>query len=166
MTKIKINTLTDDQKASMPIFVDKWLKIGLSTGPYAGLDVACDGKGRSRKQEHLVNREYTTADGEIKERRGITFNPFLKTKLMGVLATSFLRVGENPYRTIYDNYKHRLQSKWGDERKGHIHNASLRYMVKIFLIDLYSNWRQIEGLPVSKTYQEAKLGHAHGVAAE
>jgi len=54
---------------------------------YAGLDVASDGRGRSRRKEHLVMREYTDKDGEVKERASITFNPFLKTKLVGVLGT-------------------------------------------------------------------------------
>ncbi len=57
---------------------------------YAGLDVAADGRGRSRKAEHLVVRSYTDKDGKPAERNGITFNPFLKTKLIGVLAASFL----------------------------------------------------------------------------
>lgn len=49
--------------------------------------------GRSKKDVCLVNREYQNKDGETKERRSITFNPFLKTKLIGVLGTSFLRTG-------------------------------------------------------------------------
>jgi hypothetical protein len=35
---------------------------------------------------------------------------------------------------------------------------ALRYMIKIFLIDLYNNWRRLEGLPVAPPYSEAKLG--------
>lgn len=128
---------------------------------YAGLDVAGDGKGRSRRADHLIEREYIDKDGEVKTCKSITFNPFLKTKLVGVLATSFLRVGESPYRDIYDKYKHRLEAKWPDESKGHRHNAAMRYMIKMFLIDLYKEWRAIEGLPVAPPYHEAKLGHKH-----
>ncbi|SVC92900.1 uncharacterized protein METZ01_LOCUS345754, partial [marine metagenome] len=47
---------------------------------YAGLDVAGDGQGRSRKKEHLVEVTYINKDGEEATRVGITFNPFLKTK--------------------------------------------------------------------------------------
>jgi len=50
---------------------------------YAGLDVAEDGKGRSRHKEHLVPIEYVDKDGNPAVRQGITYNPFLKTKLMG-----------------------------------------------------------------------------------
>jgi hypothetical protein len=140
-----------------------------------------DGKGRSRKSEHLIDIKYTDKNGEPAERKGITFNPWLKTKLMGVLASSFLRAGDNKYRTVYDNYKHRLENhpNWQDKtvindkgkekiisEKGHRHNAALRYMIKIFLCDLYNAWRSIEGLPVAPTYQEAKLGHRHNELRE
>jgi hypothetical protein len=34
-------------------------------------------------------------------------------------------------------------------------------MVKIFLVDLYTAWRTIEGLPVEPSYAEGKLGKKH-----
>lgn len=71
---------------------------------YAGLDVAPDGQGRSMKKNHLVEQEYINKDGEICKKMGITFKPFLKTKLMGVLASSFLRA-KSPYAEVYYNYK-------------------------------------------------------------
>ena len=49
--------------------------------------------GRSRKSFCLVSRDYTDREGEIKTKNSITFNPFLKTKLIGVLGSSFLRAG-------------------------------------------------------------------------
>jgi len=49
--------------------------------------------GRSRREVCLVDREYTTREGDTATRKSITYNPFLKTKLIGVLATSFLRSG-------------------------------------------------------------------------
>jgi len=130
---------------------------------YAGLDVAGDGKGRSRKAEHLVKARYVTRDGEEAERNSITFNPFLKTKLIGVLAPSFLRANNEKYRAVYDGYKNRLQHRpdWSEEKKGHVNNAALRYMIKMFLIDLYTAWRALEGLPISKPYHEVKLGIKH-----
>lgn len=130
---------------------------------YAGLDVAEDGRGRSRRSEHLVDVEYKDKNGEIKTRRSITFNPFLKTKLMGVLGASFLRAGENPYSTVYYDYKNRLDNREDlkEESKGHRHNMATRYMIKMFLIDLYIAWRSLEGLPVAETYQERFLDHKH-----
>jgi hypothetical protein len=135
---------------------------------YAGLDVKPDGRGASKRAEHLIDRDYVAADGTTKQRKSITFNPFLKTKLVGVLAPSFIKQGlACPYRKVYDDYKHRLENHpgWIDRTKGHRHAAAMRYMIKIFLRDLYIEWRTLEGLPVAPTYQESKLGHVHGEAA-
>ena len=130
---------------------------------YAGLDVADDGAGRSKRKEHLVDVEYKDKDGKPAIRKGITFNPFLKTKLIGVLGTSFLRQGSPGYRDIYDGYKNRLQNhpQHKDKSKGHRHNMAIRYMIKSFLIDLHGVWRELEGYPAAVPYSEAKLGLLH-----
>ena len=136
---------------------------------YAGLDVAGDGQGRSRRKEHLEDSEYVDADGVVQIKKGITFNPFLKTKLVGVLGSSFVKQSPDKckYRKVYDDYKHRLENMDAhkEKSKGHRHNMAVRYMIKIFLIDLYNEWRALEGLPVAPTYTEAKLGKVHGKAA-
>lgn len=126
---------------------------------YAGLDVAHDGQGRSRKTEHLIDKEYTGADGAEKTRKSITFNPFLKTKMVGVLGSSFIKLGGD-YRTVYDNYKHRLQNRpdLAEASKGKIHNMAMRYMIKAFLMDLHREWRALGGFPATVPYHVAKLG--------
>ena len=131
---------------------------------YAGLDVV-KGEGRSHKKHHLEESTYIDKEGKEQKKMGITFNPFLKTKLIGVLGTSFLR-SASEYREHYDNYKNRLENAPAhkEKTKGHRHNMAVRYMVKRFLIDLYVNWRTLEGLPVAKEYSEAKLGIVHKVA--
>ena len=128
----------------------------------AGLDVASDGRGRSRREEHLVKVSYTNTKGEAAERNSITFNPFLKTKLLGVLGVSFLRSGSEYAQSYYD-YKHRLESRedWQARTKLHRHRAAIRYMIKRFLADLYVQWRTLEGLPVAAEYHEAILHHVH-----
>jgi len=101
------------------------------------------------------------------------YNQFLRAKLCGVLGSSFLKCN-SPYREFYDNMKHRLESEdWGVLSKnptdkarpkaGHQHKAATRYMVKMFLRDLYVAWRTLEGLEVAAPYQEAYLGHRHAV---
>lgn len=133
---------------------------------YSGLDVAPDGKGRSKKKEHLVKVKYKDAEGVEQEKDGITFNPFLKTKLVGVLGSCFIKLG-GKYREIYDFYKNRLENhpEHIKKTKGHRHNMAVRYMIKRFLVDLYSEWRKLEGLPVALEYSEAKLGMHHKKAA-
>ena len=100
-----------------------------------------------------------------------TFNQFLKAKLCGVLGSGFLKA-KSPYREFYDNMKNRLESKnWGTESKnptdkkrpkaGHQHKAANRYMVKMFLKDLYVAWRTLEGLDVREPYSEEYIGKRH-----
>ena len=138
------------------------------------------GEGRSRRANHLVEREYTDRDGNPATRMGITFNPWAKTKLVGVMAGNFLR-NASPWRVHYDNYKHRLESDprrlkvtadaWKKLNKKHsreemrvywtpgrIDRAAKRYMLKMFLADLWVTWRRLEGLPVTEPYAVGKLG--------
>lgn len=134
---------------------------------YAGLDVAPNGEGRSRKADHLIDREYLSREGKVETKKSITFNPFLKTKLTGVLAGSFIKVGaeKSKYAKAYYDYRNRLENHpvHKEKTRGHRHNMALRYIVKLFLIDLHTEWRTLEGLPTSVPYHEAKLGLRHGV---
>jgi hypothetical protein len=127
---------------------------------------------KKRAGERVMEATETMVRGDKKQAGFVCpFNAFLKTKLLGVLGGSFLR-SSSPYRTYYDDYKHRLESKdWGVASKnptdkdrpkaGHQHKAANRYMVKAFLRDLYVAWRTLEGLEVRPPYQEEYLGHKH-----
>jgi hypothetical protein len=83
---------------------------------YCGLDVlvyedengVTREEGRCRKKHHLVPKQYTNRDGDVINTVGITFNPFLKTKLVGVLGGVFCKLGGD-YKKVYDDYKHRLE---------------------------------------------------------
>lgn len=159
-------------------------KYSSSLEKYVGLDVAADGYGRSNRGEHLVMREYQDKDGNDKQRKSVTFNPWLRTKLLGVLSGSFLRAGNEKYVQVYKDAKHRYENhdKYGthndnkpdverNEKYGYKftitnktrrHRMAIRKMIKVFLIDLYTAWRTLEGLEVHKPYAEAKLGMVHG----
>lgn len=151
---------------------------------FAGLDVAPDGRGRSRREEHLVERDYINKKGKAAKRMGVTYDPWLKTKLF-VLASSFMR-SKSPWRGQYDNYKHRIETdparvkmnvnEWKKKYEaeedlrnvwppGRIDTAAKRYMVKMFLAELWTTWRRLEGLPVTLSYHEARRGYGHGEAA-
>lgn len=138
-------------------------------------------EGRSRK--HTVMREYASkATGKTELRKSITFNPELKTKLTGVLGKSFLMTGvtyprdpKNPkkklegaapiikpeakYAKMYFDYRNRLNNnpKYDNHTDKHKHNMANRYIVKMFLVDLWKAWRELEGLPVGPSYAEAYL---------
>lgn len=101
------------------------------------------------------------------------WNAYAKTKLF-VLAECLIRSNNEKYRTLYDNYKHRLQNRRctshvGQKNlddngctDGHRHAMSMRYMVKMFLMDLYLTWYRLEGIEPRPSYQEEYLGHKHG----
>ncbi len=91
------------------------------------------------------------------------FNKNLRTALVGVLADGFIKA-QAPYcMNFYYPYKERLEQEegWKEESKGHRDRAAKRYMIKMFLKDLYVAWRTMEGLEVRSPYQEEYLGHKH-----
>lgn len=74
-----------------------------------------------------------------------------------------LAIKPNSYAQFYHDYKNRLarEDKWKDESAGHRDRSAKRYMVKMFIKNLYVAWRTIEGLPVRAPYQEEYLHHTH-----
>jgi hypothetical protein len=138
---------------------------------YAGLDVVIvekeDGSmvGEGRRKGHTEMFDYVDANGEVKQKRGITYNPTLKTKLVGVLGSSFIKCKDSKYGDIYRGYKFRLENnpKYAEYTKMHRHNMAVRYAVKQFLRDLWVAWRQLEGLRVDLPYEVEVLGmEPHG----
>jgi hypothetical protein len=101
------------------------------------------------------------------------FNKRLRTAMVGVLADGFIKAQNEYALNYYYPYKKRLAQEenevlhigkdvaWKDVSKGHRDRAAKRYMIKMFLKDLYVAWRTIEGLPVRAPYQEEYLGHKH-----
>lgn len=137
---------------------------------YAGLHTVPGGKAAARVKGQKAN-----------------WNPWLKTKMLEVLGSSFLKCN-SPWRKLYDDYKHRKESQrgpcqlcegsgkydkqlcnncegtgtgpWG-RSDAHRHRAAMRYMVKMFLADMWEHWRRLEGLEVRPSYQQEYLGHTH-----
>lgn len=108
---------------------------------------------------------YAGLDPSVKRTRGMTQadakkggNPFLKKEMVGILGDSFIKQRTTPYRGIYDTEKER-QLKVKKVTKNHAHRRAIRKMMKIFLSNLWVEWRKAEGLKVSKPYVQAKLGH-------
>lgn len=140
---------------------------------YCGLAVDADGHAQRRKKG---------------EKCG--YNPWLKSKIVKVLADCMIKA-RSPWREFYDNYKTRKQNQrveicmacdgkkkinnakcsnckgtggpapWG-KSDAHRHAAAMRYMVKMFLLEFWKEWRQLEGLPIVEPYAEVYLGRKHG----
>jgi hypothetical protein len=143
---------------------------GLASTPYqnlidiaAQLETCLTVEGRSKKKDHLIKVNYLDKKGKTQEKDSITFKPWLKKQLY-VTATSLLKAKNQMYSPIYYNYKNRIENspKWANSSKAHRHAAAMRYMIKMFLYDLYTVGRHLEGLKVELPYEVAKLGyHAH-----
>lgn len=93
----------------------------------------------------------------------LPYNAWLRSKLIGVMGPCLLKAN-SPMRKFYDDYKHRKQSAGWGMSDGHRHNAAVRYMVKMVLLEVWKLWRGHLGLEIRPPYQEQYLGHVHGEA--
>ena len=167
----------------------KWIK-------YCGMDVVIDpetgkGVGRTNHKEHQILRDYERRDGTMDKKWSITYDPWIKSKLLGVLTTciskDYFKIPEKnvdkkkaSYYGIYLNYKHRILNdparqevktvvradgttkEYKVYNEGRVHKMANRYMIKFLLLDLYINWRAMEGLTSREPYQDEKLSNDDG----
>lgn len=146
---------------------------------YAGLDViptkdkdgnpVLDSDGNmvthGRKMGDTEDYEYTDKNGNKAIKKGLTYNPKLKSKLIGVLASGMIKAKDPVYTKIYYDYKLRLENhpKHKEKSAAHRNNMALRYMIQKFLSNLWVYWRTLEGLEVTLPYEVDKLGmRPHG----
>lgn len=129
---------------------------------YCGIDVVFNETTQQmegRQKKHTVDREYVDKNGEVKKKKSITYNPFVKTKFMGVFAPNMIKQ-RNDYAVCYYEYKHRIMNSPQHQGKPakQIDLMSKRYMLRQFFKDLFKVWKELEGLPVPEDYAQAKLG--------
>lgn len=125
---------------------------------YVG-DVVVSQHGRKMGDTEMV--EYVDAEGNRKLKRNITYNPFVKTKLMGVLTGCLIKAKDPVYSKIYYDYKARLDNspRYEGYTPAHKNMMAQRYMIKQFLRNLHTEWRHLEGLPIYEPYEVEKLGN-------
>lgn len=125
---------------------------------YVG-DVVVSQHGRKMGDTEMV--EYVDAEGNRKLKRSITYNPFVKTKLMGVLTGCLIKAKDPVYSKIYYDYKARLDNspRYEGYTPAHKNMMAQRYMIKQFLRNLHTEWRHLEGLPIYEPYEVEKLGN-------
>ena len=125
---------------------------------YVGRVEPCE---HGRRKGDIVDVEYIAKDGTVNTKKGITYNPILKTKLVGVLADCLIKAQDPVYANIYYDYKRRLQKnhRYDSYTDGHINNMAKRYMIKQFLRNLWVVWRSYEGLEIAEPFEVAKLGN-------
>jgi hypothetical protein len=128
-------------------------------------------------KRYTTMQEYIDKEGKVQQKKGITYNPDLKTALLGVGATNFLKAGirsikdeetkevlavtaKGKYANMYMDYKHRKHMQYPEYSLKHIDSMAKRWMMRNFVRDLWVAWRTLEELPVSRPYEEEFLGRA------
>lgn len=110
---------------------------------------------------------FGTKDGvgeRIKKGEKLHYNKHLKP-VCYLIGLSFLK-SKSPYAALYYEAKNYYQDNRPDWTKLHIHFASMRKMIKIFLSHLWQVWREMEGLPTSMPYIIGKENHTHYIKPE
>lgn len=140
---------------------------GVDTAVYEDIETGEEYVGDVRFSEHGRRMgdtemfDYVDKDGNVKQKRGLTYNPVLKTKLMGVLSGCLIKAKDPIYTEIYYDYKSRLdKEQWSkDFTPAHKNMMAQRYMIKQYLRNLWVKWRELEGLEINYPYEVAKLGN-------
>lgn len=75
----------------------------------------------------------------------------------------FVQYRNPKYFPIYINYKNRLKQEedWKEESDDHVNKAAVRYIVKLFIKDLYPVWMEMEGFTPRVPYEEEYLNIIH-----
>lgn len=130
---------------------------GADKTDYTG-DVTFSEHGRRKGDTEMF--PYKDKEGKEQMKRGITYNPILKSKIIGVLSGTIKKAKDPVYCGIYMDYRKKLDNdpKYRDYTPGHKHNMALRYMMKQFLRNLWVTWRAMEGLEIAEPFEVAKLG--------
>lgn len=111
----------------------------------------------AKQREHLVSEEVLDEYGEL-TNFGLALQAALPEE--GDDGKQGKKKGTKPQKKCA-NCEGTGTGPWG-KSDAHRHNAAMRAMVKALLVDLWVEWRKLEGLPIVPTYAEAKLGIVHG----
>lgn len=110
----------------------------------------------------------------IRQRRTIGYQSNYNDKMKVLcwkIATSFVKQSakKSGYRRIYDQIKADEHVKHPSkiiidgkqsQNDGHLHNKAMRKTVKIFLSHVWTTWRRMENLEVTKPYESQVLNHS------
>ena len=132
---------------------------------------------RTNEKDYIIQTNSLIRGDRATEGFILPFNQELRTKLF-VMGGGFIKAKNHYAAEFYYPCKKRLENSenvivnegktrkgdgetWSEASKLRRHLASIRWMNKHFLKDLYSAWREIEGLPVRMPYAEEYLGKVH-----
>lgn len=112
--ELEKSTLKEVERLLKPIPIYKWLKAQKGCGPtMAGVIISEIDISKAHTVSALWKYCGLSCEGGVADRpkRGqkLTYNPFVKTKLVGVLGSCMIKAN-SPWRSFYDNYKTRKKN--------------------------------------------------------
>lgn len=137
---------------------------------YAGLYPNAKLRRAKREDKERITNELKAKLGREPERKEIEnewkkYRETLKSPFNATLRMTCYKIGtqllmakNQDYEPIYRSKKEEYLKREGMS-KLHAELMARRYMVKMFLRDLWLRWRALENLPVSEPYPVAILGH-------
>lgn len=94
---------------------------------------------------------------KLRKGEKIDYHPKLRALCIGIIGKNFVRL-KSSYRQLYDEKKKYYEQN-RDWKKGHRHNAAIRFMVKQFLKELWLKWRELERLSITSPHSQDKPKH-------
>ncbi len=131
---------------------------------YAGLNPSMVFGKKKDKDGNIVTTTDLVRGDRATSGYILPYNSYLRMCVCGKIATSFLKAkNQKKYQAIYYEAKqfYATNPKWQGESAKHIHNASIRKMMKQFLADYYAFVRPLYGLEARVPYAEEKMGIKH-----
>lgn len=124
----------------------------------------------THRLERRVGAPKHNPDGTLNPEGTGTFNDDLRRCIWQMLAAMWKNAAKKTakaphgqttkYLTRWREAKHGALS--AGKPKGFAHKKGMHKAAALFIEDLYTVWRAMEGLPVWPSYHAAKLGYAHG----
>ncbi len=103
--------------------------------------------------------KYLGLTPESRRQKGENAGYNVKAKTVVYTAVSNMLMKGSIYKKIYENFKAEEREKHPELRRAHIHMRAMRKTMKLFTAHYWTAYRRILGLPVSKPYAHAILGH-------
>jgi len=103
--------------------------------------------------------KYAGLTPESKRVRGqrTNYNVKLKTALYTVVSNMLMQ--KSVYKQVYDNFKAEEKEKHPELSRLHVHMRAMRKTMKLLAAHYWLAYRKTLGLPVTKPYAHAILGH-------
>lgn len=147
-------------------------KLSITFNPYLQAKlIAVLGGSFLKVNKTYLNGEISTGDERLRLAESLGFDASkvnaikLKSEVNSFLNDNghVVQVMPGEFGKFYYDYRERMRQSQDPEVKKltdlHIHRRAIRYMLRMFIRELYMVGRHLNGLPIYQTYESAKLGY-------